>query len=286
LTAARQWPQRHELLWASGEKIRSYLHSFRFPDAESSFIEHYVNDALARFFHTLDLLEARQGDRVLEIGANPYLMTMLLRRFYDIDLTLTNYFAKSVYEAQTGQGRQELVSDEFGEAASFDYVTLNVELSEYPFADGTFDTVLFCEVLEHIVVDPFACFPKLLRILKPGGKLIITTPNAVRLINVAHMLAGRNFFDRYHTQNGIYGRHNREFTLSELQRLLPEFGFAIESAKTLDRYDYERIPMTVDSYDARETLKWKPAELRRFIEQAGGVPGDRGDNLYVVARKS
>jgi SAM-dependent methyltransferase len=285
LTLEGRWAERHALLWASGEKIRAYLHSFGFPDADNRFIEPYVNDALARFFHTLDLLQVAPNQRVMEIGANPYLFTLLLRRFYDFELTLTNFFSHSVYDSETGAGNQSLESKVFDERHSFDFVTLNVELSEYPFESSMFDAVLFCEVLEHIVVDPFACFPKLLAALKPGGRLIITTPNAVRLINLAHMLAGRNFFDRYHPENGIYGRHNREFTLSELVRLLPEFGFEIEQAKALDRYDYERITMTVDSYDARETLRWKPGELMAVLEKSGGDLANRGDNLYVVARR-
>lgn len=284
-TLEGRWGERHALMWASGEKLRTYLHSFGFPGADNRFIEHYVNDALARFFHTLDLLPVAAGQRVLEIGANPYLFTLLLRRFYAFDLELTNFFSHSVYDVEVNPGRQVLESAAFGEREEFDFLTVNIELSDYPYAEGSFDTVLFCEVLEHIVVDPFACFPKLLRILRPGGRLVITTPNAVRLINFAHMLAGRNFFDRYHPQNGIYGRHNREFTLSELAALLPQFGFEIEEAKTLDRYNYEHIPMTVDSYDARETLRWKPAELRAALQAAGGNLEDRGDNLYVVARK-
>jgi SAM-dependent methyltransferase len=221
----------------------------------------------------------------MEIGANPYLFTLLLRRFYDFDLTLTNYFARSVYESEVGTGAQVLVSEAFHEEHRFDYVSMNVELSDYPFPDGTFDTILFCEVLEHIVVDPLQCFSRLFRVLKPGGQLIITTPNAVRLINVAHMLAGRNFFARYHPANGIYGRHNREFTLSELQALLPQFGFVVESARTLDRYDYQRIPMRVDSYDASEVLPWTPAQLLRVLADAGGSTEHRGDNIYLVARK-
>jgi SAM-dependent methyltransferase len=289
-TAQGRWGERHALLWASGEKIRTYLHSFGFPGADNRFIEHYVNDALARFFNTLDLMAvpavpAGPRDRVLEIGGNPYLFTLLLRRFYDFDLAITNFFSQSVYEVAVAPGQQTLESAAFGERHDFDFLTVNIELSEYPYAAESFDTVLFCEVLEHIVVDPFACFPKLFAILKPGGRLVITTPNAVRLINFAHMLAGRNFFDRYHPQNGIYGRHNREFTLSELVALLPGFGFEIEVAKTLDRYNYDFIPMTVDSYDARETLPWKPAQLMEALKQAGGNTADRGDNLYVVARK-
>src|SRR6185437_7400398 len=63
---------------------------------------------------------------------------------------------------------------------------LNIEtVEEYPYLPGQFDLILFCETLEHLIVNPLAVFGRLKRILKPGGHLLITLPNAVRLANVA-----------------------------------------------------------------------------------------------------
>ena len=112
---------------------------------------------------------------------------------------------------------------------------------------------------------------------------MLTTPNAVRLINFAHMLAGKNFFDRYHPQNGIYGRHNREFTLSEVTRLLESNGFEIKISKTLDRYNYDAIDMFVDSYDEQTKLPYTGAQLRDMLASLNAETQNRGDNIYVVA---
>ena len=43
-------------------------------------------------------------------------------------------------------------------------------------ATGTFDTVICCETLEHLV-DPRTALAELARILRPGGRLFLTTPN-------------------------------------------------------------------------------------------------------------
>ncbi len=44
-----------------------------------------------------------------------------------------------------------------------------------PFADNVFDTVIAAEIIEH-VVNPKKFVAELFRTVKPGGKLIITTP--------------------------------------------------------------------------------------------------------------
>lgn len=45
-----------------------------------------------------------------------------------------------------------------------------------PFADASFDMILSCECLEH-VPDPKAALAEMFRVLKPGGRLVLTTEN-------------------------------------------------------------------------------------------------------------
>ena len=56
-----------------------------------------------------------------------------------------------------------------------DYVVADLN-ARLPFADGEFDTVLCLEGIEH-VLDPQALIGELCRILKPGGRVILSTPN-------------------------------------------------------------------------------------------------------------
>tara|TARA_Y100000310_G_C20617994_1_gene781696 strand:- start:866 stop:1567 length:702 start_codon:yes stop_codon:yes gene_type:complete len=49
-------------------------------------------------------------------------------------------------------------------------------VEKIPYPDNTFDVVLFCEVIEH-VEDDAKVLREICRVLKPGGRVVITTPS-------------------------------------------------------------------------------------------------------------
>jgi hypothetical protein len=73
------------------------------------------------------------------------------------------------------------------------------------------------------------------RTLRPGAWLLVSTPNVTRWANVLALIDGRNIYDRYHG-NGMYGRHNREYTLAEVVALVEACGFSVTRAATRDVY--------------------------------------------------
>lgn len=278
---------RH-LLWERHGDVHRYLSSLRVEGSDAALTESYVSDALVRFLRTLELVPLPPPGRILEIGSNPYFFHALLSRLFpSAVLSGTNFFEHDVLSTKVGTLTQRIRSEEFEETYDFSSALFSLEtVAEYPFAAESFDLVFFCETLEHLVVDPLAVFDRIRRLLAPGGRLVVTLPNAVRLTNVALILAGCNFFDLYHTQNGVHGRHNREFTLEELSAVLGRSAFVVERAETQDRYDYERIPIrTVDYTGTSLPLPWRKSELERALRRAGGRLDNRGDNLYVVARR-
>ena len=50
------------------------------------------------------------------------------------------------------------------------------DVENIPYPDNTFDKVLFCEVIEH-VEDDEKVLREIRRVLKPGGRVVITTPS-------------------------------------------------------------------------------------------------------------
>ena len=193
----------------------------------------YVQDSFWRFLHTWGLVRSERG-ACLEIGANPYFTTLLLDEYTDLQLTLTNYYGETASATTTETLRYRRADGAKVEKAFTSHL-VNVEREAFPFENDAFDVVLLCEVIEHLLMDPLAALREINRVLRPGGRLVLTTPNVNRLDNVLSMIAGSNIYDPY-SGYGPYGRHNREYNLDELGRLLKFGGFAVDLSFTADAH--------------------------------------------------
>lgn len=114
-----------------------------------------------------------------------------------------------------------------------DYVYTNMEAPRLPFDDHAFDWVICMEGIEH-VVSPAYLVSELCRVTKPGGRVIITTPNV------------QNFYSRFkflftgvlymfepettrHPRGELMDRgHISPMTLPTLCYLFDEYGLKLE----------------------------------------------------------
>ena len=69
-----------------------------------------------------------------------------------------------------------MINTETGEEKIFNFNLFNSETDHFPYEEATFDVVLFCEILEHLILDPIRAISEINRVLKQGGYLILTTP--------------------------------------------------------------------------------------------------------------
>ncbi|MBU4210227.1 class I SAM-dependent methyltransferase [Patescibacteria group bacterium] len=272
-------------IYSHAEEIIGYLKNFSLENQPSNFIKNYVQDAIARFLHTLSLIPYKDNGTLLEIGSNPYLLTILIKKIFNYKITSTNFFDHNIYLKKTKDITQSITNHKYNESYKFNSIGLNIEHIPYPFKTATFDTVLFCEVLEHLIINPLSVFSEFYRILKKGGQLIITTPNAARLTNIATILKGENIFDLYHPENGVYGRHNREFILQELKKLVTDNNFKIKYCKTHDRFDYNLINIYTVGYHGIKKTFYKKNDLISNLKLINANTQNLGDNIYLVCQK-
>jgi len=253
------------------DEIYNLLKSLSLDNAPPAELANYLNEDFERFLITWNLLRNHSG-AALEIGANPYFTTILLREFSNLTMTLTNSFDGNSKgkSSQTVSYGCPKATGSIAFSGEFEYENLNVEIDGFPYENESFDVVIFCEVVEHLISDPVAALIEMSRILKPGGTLIVSTPNVARLENVSKMIVGANIYDPY-SGYGPYGRQNREFTRHELVHLLQFCGFTVDNHFTTDVHSDGALSMV------------PPKTLSELVSHR---KDDLGQYLFCVATKS
>jgi glycosyltransferase involved in cell wall biosynthesis/SAM-dependent methyltransferase len=207
-------------------------------------------------------------DRILEMGAYLQITPALKTR-------LGYGEVRGCYLGPAGHTEHhELVSEE-GESFQCDVDLFDAEQDPFPYPDGWFTTVLCCELLEHLARDPMHMMVEINRVLRPGGHLLLTTPNIASLRAIAAILQGYHpgLFTHYvHPDKAaMEPRHYREYTPTEIRRLLEDAGFTVIKLET---GPYREQP--------RPEWLWVVHLLERYR-----LPKDlRGEAIYALARKS
>jgi len=211
--------------------LKSTHHS---QETQFDVIEEYWRTHFKRILYTYNFIEIHKGE-CLELGASPYFMTMLLKKFTKLNITLANYFDPD----KRGETIPLKIINN-NDCWKTQYYNFNVEEDKFPFKDAQFDLVLFCEMIEHLQSDPVFTLKEIRRVLRPDGILILTTPNINKIQNIQKLLLGMNIYDSY-SPYGPYGRHNREYNVDDLRSLLTYCGYSIEKITSQDVYGDEKI---------------------------------------------
>ena len=102
---------------------------------------------------------------------------------------------------------------------------------DLPVADGAADVVIMSELIEHLV-DPDGAVAEARRILRPGGSLLLSTPNLAAWYNRGLLALGIQPIFSEVSLHGVFGRpgrvvagHLRLFTRRALTEFLAASGF-------------------------------------------------------------
>lgn len=214
-----------------------------------------------RFISTLcffydQLLKSR---RLMEIGSYGLMVHAMA------ELAPEAVVDVSIFDAQKPKGVQDETF--FGKAAKA--YNLDVERELFNCPDGSYDTIVCMEVMEHFATDPMHFLAEANRILAPGGCILITTPNIAASENIFRILWRQvpNSYYVYRLDRSS-DRHNLEYGPDLLVKTLAAAGFTVGPIAT----DY--------FWSQRNDV------VERILREFNFPTELRGDDLMVIAFKT
>lgn len=152
-----------------------------------------------------------EGGRILDIGPN--FQTGLLRAARADARVDTLGFAHPLFGPGDGERHVELDLNRADDPAT-------------PRGEGAHDVAVMAEVIEHLPTSPVVVLRFLATFLRPGGMLLVQTPNAVALHKRVRLLTGRPVLEPIRESRDNPG-HFHEYTVGELREAATAAGLEV-----------------------------------------------------------
>lgn len=177
------------------------IHPFRY-----SFTTCFKEEVIA------EMLKGRTGQSLLEMGCgSAYFSTALRRRLPSDSFKYVGI---------------DLEPDAIKVAKEYIKPTDTVKLDSVTgmsFAENTFDSIVYLDVIEH-VDDDKKSLSEAYRVLKPGGTLVISTPDSDAPLT-------DTFFCEYMHDHDHMANHRAGYSATELSEMLKEANFKVEMVR-------------------------------------------------------
>jgi SAM-dependent methyltransferase len=185
--------------------------------------------------------------------------------------------ALAIYETQLGCRAAALdygmYAKAFREAVAdhgVDYRECDLESEPLPFADDSFDIATYTDVIEHHAFSPKRVLTEIHRVLVPGGRLILATPNHTSIYNRIKLFFGSGVSDEFdyffNTTAGAktYPGHHREFTRAEIRSALEPTNFRALECRVIDD-DLASLLNDRQCVGSTESISGSPDFVIRFL---------------------
>jgi 2-polyprenyl-3-methyl-5-hydroxy-6-metoxy-1,4-benzoquinol methylase len=168
---------------------------------------------LLKYEKALELLQVRRADHVLDAACGSGVLTGMIADKLNGKVVGVD-FSEAAIHFCTNQYKQK----------NIDFIKL--DLQQKYFSDNSFDKIVMLETIEHLEpVVAHLIVKNLYHYLKPGGKLIISTPNKYSFWPVIELL-----LDTFGlTPKMKNEQHVKLYTKSSLKAELRQAGFKIKS---------------------------------------------------------
>lgn len=187
------------------------------PSLEEPYLKH--------LFEVSAIIDAASGiasqPTVLDVGGGAGVNAAILQQVFGFKCSVIDRLVEFSPEHRRVMGdKNSVVSrlNDFG-VSMFEH---NFVKDGFPFEPGSFDVVTCFDVIEHFNFSPKDVISSMAKLLKPGGVLLLGTPNQAHLYNRFKLLCGKNVwedFDYYYSAENFFG-HIREFLPFELISLV------------------------------------------------------------------
>ena len=213
-------------------------------------LDEYRQAHARRFLKSLNLIKKWAPPdrplRVLELGSAPYYFTLLLHRALPCQIAGVNVEAGVWPGEARGVTGPRTVRLRWGAEAEstldLEIYVFNIEKDIFPFADASFDLVLCMETIEHLTYSPTHMLTETHRVLRPGGRLVLSTPNSINMKQTVALVCNRSMEFPY-SGYGVYGRHQREWTVQELRALLEACHYHVLESEVANVFLRSHLPL-------------------------------------------
>jgi SAM-dependent methyltransferase len=157
--------------------------------------------------------------------------------------------------------------------ADVDFRPADLDRDPLPLPDASADVTVAIETIEHLE-NPRAFWRELVRVTRPGGWVVVTTPNNLSLLSLLTLVAKQRFSA---FQDAAYPAHRTALLEVDLRRIAAECGLKELELRYTGR---GRVPLSAAHYPEALARRF-PHALSDNVALAGRKPPD-GARLHAA----